>query len=253
MIFKSVSTGMKNKAMLDTPQSRYQKRNRARINARRKLWRQQPEVKKRETEQRRKWYDENRELILFNARNDQKRKETAKRWKNNNREYANELKRIAHAKNPEKNRRYARMKYRENSERYIKYQKDFYEKNKERLKPILSDRAKKYREKNKEDCHQRKLIYYYNNRDEILKKEADRYNSNPKRYIQASKDWANKNPEKRKRQQWIGSKRMRERLTDAYICYVLGVSIKDNIPKELIELKRQELKFHRLLKQKRTA
>lgn len=81
-----------------------------------------------------------------------------------------------------------------------------------------------------------------------------------KEYKKMMRDYRAKNNEKIFQQEMVTKKRYqvknRDSLSDVYILGVLGLSLKEknNIRKnapELIELKREELKFHRLLKQKR--
>lgn len=229
-------------------QRNYQKRNRAKINARRRRWRQRPDVKEREKKQIRKHYIENREQILAKAKiSNKKRKAKIKAWKDKNRDVINAKRREHYQLKKEVINDYQRQWYRKNQKKAVGYQKKFRDKHKDRLKPIISERGKKYRAKHPDKVKRRKKQYYTTHREEILKKEKNRYLRNPKRVVDNVERWRKNNPDKTKAQKKIGSKRMRERITDAYVRQTLGFKKQDNVPKGLIEAKRAVIKLKRIV------
>jgi hypothetical protein len=72
-----------------------------------------------------------------------------------------------------------------------------------------------------------------------------------KQLIIVQKEWRNRNLELSRERSRLDSKKNRDNLTDRYIIKSFKIKVIGNIHKELIELKRNQLKLHRELKKQK--
>jgi hypothetical protein len=107
---------------------------------------------------------------------------------------------------------------------------------------------KKYREKNKDKLNADARADYYANYDHYRAKWKEYYKHNKEFINNLGKKWREKNIEKL----IARDKKRREELTDSYVRSQLTKrsKIKIDIPKELIEVKRLQIKIRRLANEK---
>lgn len=148
------------------------------------------------------------------------------------------------------------VKYRaENREKVIQSSRASYQKHKDKrnakkrelnkLDPSLREKRKKYEQAYKESGRRKEVHLKNPNRKEVLKRVWQRVKNNPKR-IEYTKKYREKVLIQKER-------KAREELSDSYIVAIIkkrvGYKIKTSeIPKELIELKRNQIKIKRLTK-----
>ena len=147
-----------------------------------------------------------------------------------------------------------RLRGPKNKEKYLLYQKEYREKNKEKLSISHKERyeqnkekrllqVKEYREKNKE-----KISAYREKNKEKRSARFKEYREKNKEKISAyQKEYREKNKEKRS----ALNKEYREKLPEACVKAKLvgqfGIP-KDQIPEEIIEIKRLTIQLHRRLR-----
>ena len=124
-------------------------------------------------------------------------------------------------------RKYNQKEYRiKNKDRLTKYRKEYWVENKE----SLQKKNKNYNKKNSDTIRVRRKAFRQENLDRI-------------RYL--SKDWYKKNSSKVKENQRAYTKK----LPDAYVAFLLKQNSLILTP-ETIEIKRELIKLHRLIKEK---
>lgn len=142
-----------------------------------------------------------------------------------------------------------------------------YEENKDRYREIAlknkesrRESSRRYKAKNKEKVRAARKAYYQKNKEQILssvdkaaKREyyRDYCKNNKEKMLDKNKRYYQKNKELRKQK----IKDYTAGLTDYYVKNTLTNNSKgglkpSDIPRELIELKREQLKLHRLIKER---
>jgi hypothetical protein len=159
----------------------------------------------------------------------EKAKKTRKKYRNENKEMIAEKSKQYYKNNKESFRIRHRHYYHENQEGLKVWNKEWRDNNKKRR----AERGKKYRLVNKVKIKKNALDYYHRN-----KTLCDLKN----------KKWKKNNAEKYRASiaKWDAKKRLH--LYDAYIRKLLNLN-KEGAPKELVEVKREQLKLYRLLKE----
>ena len=118
-------------------------------------------------------------------------------------------------------------------------------------KTVLLQREKEYREANRDAINERCRKYHHRNKDEINAKHRKRYALTRPAQIEKGKKYREKNREKIRTKSKKHQKRYSDNLSDTYIKALLkahGSSlVAEDIPPELIIMKRAQLKLYRAL------
>lgn len=126
-----------------------------------------------------------------------------------------------------------------------------------KCKKCICKRVKEYYKIHKEEIKERKKQYYIDNKEKLAKKASIYFQKNIKNNQEKYREFLNKGKKyQEKRKVYLNkySKEQRENLTDYYIiCSLIYNNNKMNkliksteIPKEIIKVKREQLKLHRL-------
>ena len=138
-----------------------------------------------------------------------------------------------------------------NKEKLLEYSKE-YRKNNKDMKKIHD---KKYYEKNKEEIKESCEKWRENNKEEIKEYSKEYRKNNKEKLLEYSKEYRKNNKEKIKKDQDWWNKKYNKDLRNAYIKNQLKYTEKvptEQITPEMIELKRQQLKLFREIRQGRT-
>lgn len=146
---------------------------------------------------------------------------------------------------------YSQKKYRKNKEGKYIFNGEIFLTCHECYLIYTRRKAKNYRIKNREIINEKRKIYVKENKHIYKKSNHDFYVRNKEDHYKRTKEYREKNPEKCLISQRKKHESHRKNLSDCYIRKLLfsgtGISLK-YIPKELIELKRQQLFLDREIK-----
>ena len=111
---------------------------------------------------------------------------------------------------------------------------------------------KQYRKENKDLLNEKRRARYLKDPSRVLEYQKRRYEADPSKWVERAKRWQAENPEKTRVMMKDLAKKYRAELWGSYVRSRLtkGSSLKNSeIPQELVELKRTQLKTHRKLKE----
>lgn len=140
----------------------------------------------------------------------------------------------------------------EKAQRTLK-RKRYYEKNKDKLAALAkTPRAKELRSryslKNKDAISAQRKDFYHKNSERLKEKSASYYEENKEKLIEKVNKWGKENPEKVHAYKSKHKKSAIKSLSDTYVKDRIRASFGvKNPPQELVELKRVQLKIHRLI------
>lgn len=182
------------------------------------------------TDYKRKWREQNKSRIAENRIANSDRIAAQKRlYRLENKEKFAEYSRRYRMENLEKIKQRERMRLSEHGPEIRAKKREWHLKNSEKI----SDRRKKYRETNKEKINDRARKYYAQNRCDINARRRSKYAKNAQKIAEQRKQY-------------------RSGLPDAYIARELTKDsplTRADIPPELLEAKRLQLKLKRLARE----